>query len=185
MLTTPIAIQPGTFCFQAFQSGDPLVFKQVFQCYYQQLCHYAYRIVLDYYKAEEIAADAFVKLYQQRENICDFQHIKRFLFTCTRNATCDTVRMRERYRRRLHQVALLQETVEPPCEQALIRSQTLDRLYQLARQLPGSCNRIFDLYFHQGYSTRQIAGELHMHPKTVRNQKAIGVHLLQQAARTS
>jgi RNA polymerase sigma-70 factor (ECF subfamily) len=169
--------------FDAFRKGDEAVFGEVFRGYYQPLCHYAYLKLTDWILAEELAADAFVKLYQQREHIRDSCHLQGFLCTCTRNACIDYTRKRERYQRHLHAAASLEADAEPSVEQSIIRAETLNRLYKLAEHLPGSCNRIFELYFYQGYSTEQIACQLNMHPKTVLNQKGIGLRLLRNSYR--
>ena len=70
---------------RAFNNGDEGSLQQVFHLYYSSLNKYAFRIIQNRQQAEDIVAEAFRKLWDNRGKFETEQKIKGFLFKCIRN----------------------------------------------------------------------------------------------------
>ena len=60
-------------------------FKNIFLEYYQPLCHLSYHYLEDEDEAKEVVQEAFVKLWEMRENLDKDSNIQNFLFTLVKN----------------------------------------------------------------------------------------------------
>src|SRR5688572_17382510 len=80
---------------RAFQNGDERGFEFFFREYYPALCFYAGRFVYDRSLAEDLVADAFVKLWQRRNAFDEPKLIRSYLYASVRNASINEFRHRE------------------------------------------------------------------------------------------
>ena len=74
------------------QAGEVRGFNYFFELHYPALCYFARGIINDEVLAEEIADDAFVKLWERRESFGHAAAIKAFLYRTVKNAAIDIMR---------------------------------------------------------------------------------------------
>ena len=60
-------------------------FKNIFQQFFQPLCHLSSHYLEDHDEAKEVVQDAFVKLWEVRQNLDEDSNIRNFLFTLVKN----------------------------------------------------------------------------------------------------
>lgn len=161
---------------QALQAGQEEGLHYLFTLYYRPLSHYAFRWMQDSGPAEEIASEAFLKLWQHREGLSAEGSVKAWLYQTVRHAAIDQLRKKK------HTLVPLMQAEEPaeasPLE-ALIRTETLHQVWLLLQSLPPKCSLVFRLFYFEGKSHEEIAKALQLSPSTVRNQKARALRLLQ------
>jgi len=73
------------------------------------------------------------------------------------------------------------ETLEGEEDHALLETEVLALVYDEIERLPTKARAIFKLIFFDGLKTDEVVDRLGISVKTVRNQKARGVRLLQTA----
>lgn len=123
---------------------------------------YALRIVDDIEVARDLAQDAFVKAWEVIEGGGEIQNLKAWVYRAVRNLAIDYLRTRR------EAVALDQigETVEEDID----TSERDAAIWRAIDRLPDRCREIFLMSKRDGMTDDEIAAELGLSSKTVRNQ---------------
>ncbi len=166
---------------EAFQKGDERMLRYFFDLYHKSLRYFALGLIGEEAEAEDIVSSCFVKLWQFREQYTDPSKIKAFLYVSCRNACLDYLKKNKRrkgwqdeYLRQLEDggESLLQRAAE---------SAYLDIINQEIDALPQKCAEVFKLLYFEHKKTDEIATQLNISVKTVRNHKARAVEQLRHA----
>jgi RNA polymerase sigma-70 factor (ECF subfamily) len=133
---------------------------------------------------DDIVAEIFAALVENRKRFARMQKIREFLFLETRNACAKQLK---------NQQKPLNRTEEFKEEVYLFKEDAVDRAEQLAvfaelasramDKLPVQCKSIFQLYYKDRLSNEEIAGRLNIAEKTVANQKALAMKILKTELR--
>jgi RNA polymerase sigma-70 factor (family 1) len=158
--------------------GDAPAFDQVYNLYFKSLCYFAEKITGDGASAEDIATESFVKLLQKNPDFETLQHLRSFLYTSTRNACIDLLRMRKRHYQAHSAIKYLAEISEEATEHAVIMAEVLQAIYSAIDLLPDKCKSVVKLALIDGLDNEQIANKTGMTYQTVRNYKSEGIKLL-------
>lgn len=165
--------------FSRVSSGDTKAFSQAHAMYKARLLYFANRLVGDWSEAEDIVADAFLALWQHRDQIQSDMHLKNFLFLSVRNRATDLNAQRERRVQLLGEMPVDKALDEDLYDLRMIEEQMLHHLRQAVSTLPRECGRIFELAWHAERSPAEIGRILGMNPATVRSQKRRAIQLIQ------
>jgi RNA polymerase sigma-70 factor (ECF subfamily) len=164
---------------QALISGREEGLRFFFQQYYTQLCYFANTLLNDECLAQEVASDAFTKLWQSRQSLAIEGSIKAWLYSAVRNVCIDHLRKVKRLR--VSQSGLQSaDTIEQSVLHTIIQTETDDQIVRTIGKLPPQCRRIFRMFYLHGKSYTEIAQELNLSPQTVRNQKQRAAKLLRK-----
>lgn len=163
-----------------FLNGDVAAFTQIVKMYNRPLRYFAWTMVKDREAAEELANDAFFKLWQSRDQFDTLAAIKSFLYVVTRNACLNHVRS-PRYRRQesMEEVEQLLSS-EPDVESRLIELELLDTIYREIEKLPGKQREVFRLTFLEGLNVEEISEKLGITANAVYLNKSLAIKSLQQ-----
>ena len=151
----------------ALQQGDERALKYLFDQYNKSLVYYAISLIGQAQEAEEIVSECFNKLWQHRERLKTPVNIKAYLYAIVRNDCFNYLLLKKRTRKKNEQLtSVLQQqdilTLETETE-------LLERIYRQAQQLPGRCKCVFLLFYKEGKTKTEIACQLGITVKTVRN----------------
>lgn len=160
------------------KKGDTLAFDHVYSLYFKPLCYFAEKITGINASAEDIATESFVKLLQKNPDFETLRHLKSFLYTSTRNACLDLLRMQKRHDQTHSEIKYLAGISEETTEHAVIMAEVLQAIYTAIDQLPDKCKSVVKLALIEGLDNEQIATETGMNYQTVRNYKSEGIKLL-------
>ncbi|HEY8967608.1 MAG TPA: RNA polymerase sigma-70 factor, partial [Puia sp.] len=133
--------------------------------------------------AEDITADAFIKLYRLRANFNSLTNIKAFLHITVRNACLNYLRdmkWREQKKRELLYMLTSADEVDRFPEEEY-RAELLQRLYEEIEKLPKKCKQVFKLAYLEGLKNEEIARLLKINTQSVKNQKARALKVLRLA----
>lgn len=83
-------LEPSVY--ELFISGDRKAFETYFEKYYPALVLFSYKYTNDEGAAQDIASDSLLKAFNQRHTLNGFEHLKRFLYLATRNASINFLR---------------------------------------------------------------------------------------------
>ncbi len=137
-------------------------FDIFFRKMYLPLGMFALRILDDAQSAEDIVEDAFIKAWQLIEEGKEIADFKAYMYRMVRNACISHIRNRK------EMVGL--EFVPEADEEAVDTSERDARIWKAIDELPEKCREIFLLSKRDGLSNEEIADQLGISIKTVKNQ---------------
>ena len=164
-----------------FREGDERGFNFLYDKYCEPIYFFAFQLTGNREAAEDITAEAFVKLWQKRASIQDSLKIKSYLYAIVHNAAADHNRHARKEEKNQTAYSSYQEgDTETPVLQLMIRTEFMQQLYNAMDELPSQCRKIMKLSYIEGKSYREIALAMNLSPKTVRNQKLRGIVLIRK-----
>jgi RNA polymerase sigma-70 factor (family 1) len=165
----------------AFQSGSETAFTQLYRRFHRPLYFYAQRFV-GAEDAADILADTFVGLWEQRSNFSAVAAAQQWLFVTVRNRAVSILRRQikgqEAAGALLHQLETSEEN-DLYLEELTI--ELMRHLHTEIDKLPPRQREVFLLSFRDGLKPAQIAEQLGLSVKTVKNQKLSAMRVLQAA----
>lgn len=117
-------------------------------------------------EAREVAQEAYVRLLQL-DNPEAVSYFRAFLFKTAGNIAID--RMRKDAREQSRSLFNVFDEEAPSAEQTAASRQTLRRVERSLENLPPKCRKAFLLSRIYGLSTREIASQMHMSTRMIRN----------------
>ena len=150
---------------QAIHHNDRKAFDCLFVKYYPILCAYG-RQFMQLAEAEEVVQEFMVHLWEKRQEIHINDTLKAYLFTAIRNRCLSGYNMQKR-QERIRQLIFekLHEQLEQP--DYYYQEELSRRIREALGKLPDSYREAFELNRFEGLTYQQIAGRLHVSPKTV------------------
>ena len=73
------------FIIDQLNKGNPSVYKQIFKEYYPSIRSFAYTYTKDDKLSEDLTQDAFMKLWERREQFESSEVLKSYLYTTVKN----------------------------------------------------------------------------------------------------
>ncbi len=137
-------------------------FDNHFRRMYLPLGMYAMRIVDDADCAEDLVSDAFLKAWQVIESGGDIENFQGYMYRSVRNECISFLRNRKETVGIEHIPDVDDEAVDTSLRDA--------RIWRAIDELPERCREIFLLSKRDGLSNDEIAEELGLSLKTVKNQ---------------
>jgi len=171
----------ATYWAAEFKKKNPAAFEYVFDLYYRPLCYYAGTLLADQDEVEDAVSEVFVKLWERADGFDDLSSIKGFLYISTKNRCLDRLKQQRRQRVSLDDYAYAVDTFDEMEDYHRLEAEVLDQIYTGIERLPAKARAVFKLIFFDGLQTQEVADQLNISVKTVRNQKARAIQLLQSA----
>jgi len=148
--------------------GDESAFRELFDVYQPLLLSFVFRITKNRVTTEEIVQDIFLKIWMTRESLAGIQSFKNYLFIVSRNQALNLIDKERRARNR--QSAYEKEVTgnhDAPEEKMYhLIDEAIDRL-------PGQQKTAWLLSRHEGLTYAEIAEQMGLSAKTVKNYIAI------------
>ena len=151
-------------------------FENHFKRLYLPLGMYALRFVDDVAVSEDLVQDAFMKAWLYLENGGVIDNIQAFMYRSVRNGCLTWVRQ---------QRETLDESFIPEVGDDEIDTSFRDALiWKAVDNLPEKCRQVFLLSKRDGLSNEEIANELNISIKTVKNQMTKALSRLRESLST-
>ena len=163
------------------REGGEEVFAEIFKEWYTPLVLNAYRITDNQSAAEDIAEDAFIKLWEKRDSFSEIHSLKSYLYTMTRNAALTWLEKNKREKLRYNKLSAMEGDTAPDMLENMIFNEMMTAIYSVMEKLPGQCRKVFIMHYVEGKEIAEIASELNITTGTVNTHKFRGIHLLQKA----
>lgn len=155
----------------AFQikNGDEIAFKSIFDLFNKRLLYMAKEIVPEAAFAEDVVQEAFIKLWNRRENFNDLVSIKAFLYLCVKNSC----RNEYRHAKVVDKYLSRQKTSveEHIAVSKMIEAEVFNGLHKAIEKLPTGCKNVIYLGYFAEMSNQEVADELKVSINTVKTQK--------------
>jgi RNA polymerase sigma factor (sigma-70 family) len=162
-----------------FQKGDETALKFFFLEFHSVLALFANKWVNDRSIAEEIASEAFVRIWKFHHKLNNYYKIRAYLYKTVLRISQRVVEQ-ERNRAKLYQVSESQIDSTPSPFDQMVRSETYRIIHKYLADLPNGSRRVLTMHYLEGKTTGEIASELNLSPSTIKTQKAQGLQALRK-----
>ena len=159
------------------RDDDRTAFEAIYNQYFIQVYHCAFRFVGDRQVAEDIALETFAKLWDKRAGLEAGSKLGAWLYTIARNASLNHMRNEQRRSDQYQELASLTPATAGLEDLTDPRSEIYRRLYLEIEQLPGKMGEVMLLSL-KGRKNGEIALTLGIAEKTVRNLKTEAIKQL-------
>ncbi|WP_198174724.1 RNA polymerase sigma-70 factor [Spirosoma arboris] len=161
------------------EQPDPLALDALFAEFYDRLVYFSLQLVRDQAQAQDIAQDAFIKYWQEREFIlANKGAVKNYLYTTVRNASLNIIRHSKVVDAYWQQQGTSEPEEELTIMEAIISSEVMAEIHSAIEALPENYRQISILSYLEGKKNQEIADELGMSINTVKKQKHRALELL-------
>lgn len=165
------------------KQGSSMAFEKIFRLYSNRLFRFARMYFHTDEDAEEIIQDVFFKLWKHKENIRSRDSLKSYLFQIAYHAIKETFIKKNREDKYKQEIALSYLKEEYPNIDQIDYCQVMHRVDQLIDSLPEQRRRIFILNKKEGLSISEIAKQLDIAEKTVKNHLTLAIHQIRDEAK--
>jgi RNA polymerase sigma factor (sigma-70 family) len=162
----------------SFQRGEQKGFEYFFNLLYKSLHHFAFRIVNDTAKAEDVVEESFIKIWERHSDFTHGKVIRSWMYTTVKNGALNRLQQLSREEKRNNYIGYNGEFEEPSIEHKIIQAEVYFEVIKYIDDLPVECKRIFNLLYKEGMSPKEASKALNLSISTIKNQKARGVGLI-------
>jgi len=151
------------------KKGQTHAFDQLFDRYSQPLYRFSKSLLKNHEDAEEVVQEVFFRIWKKRDELNERRSFQSFLFSIAYNLIIDQFRQRvkdQKYEQFLIKKAK-QNYLNPGNE--LEYKELKKQVNKAITELPKRRKKIYQLSRERGLSYKEIAGRLHIKPKTVEN----------------
>lgn len=162
----------------AIREGNAVVFKQVFDACYEDLCRYAFSILRDADEAEDVVQSMFVKLWERRQEL-DIKHaLKSYLFRAVYNQCIN--QLEHKSVKNKYQSYSLKNTSDYVQLPEVFKHELDDKIKQAIDALPNQCRVIFIMSRYEEMRYSEIAEKLNLSVNTIQNQVCKALKILRE-----
>lgn len=161
--------------------GDKRAMAPLFKLYHKSFFYFARQLIGNEGQAEDIVANAFVKLWEKNTAFESLGAIKAFMYVTIKNSCCNYLKHIQRRTASHSELLYLAEKDENYIESNLIKANLMEIILQEVENLPPIRRKIFKMIYLEDLSVFEIASRLNITMDTVRVQKARALHGLRTA----
>ncbi len=155
------------FLLEGLKKGSEVAYGYFFKNNYKDLCNYLLAISGDSVLTEEIAQQAFVKLWDKRESLSIQENaLKPYFFRMAYNLFIDAKRKDKKKHKLLEHLKMEAYSDLIDVDSSLFE-QKLKRVEAEIENLPDQCRKVFILGKKEGLKYQEISEILHISIKTV------------------
>lgn len=160
------------------QSGNVNAFDLILHRYEKAIINYSYRITGNFHQAEELAQEAFFRVYRCALNFNTSQKFSTWLYKITSNLCIDELRKGKNKKNvELSSDLPAQENIEEEVEKKEIQ----EKIKKAVRSLSDEHRAVFIMKHYQGLSYKEIARILDCPPGTVKSRMHYAIMELKKA----
>jgi len=162
--------------FNLVKQSDESAFTELYERTWKKLFLIAKQKLKDESYAKELVQDIYIDLWNKREER-EIQNTEAYLAQMLRFKVIDHYRKKKIHVEELEKIQdILQESVE--ADSPILQHELESILHIWIDQLPAKRKKIFELYYLDSKSTKEIGNQLKLSTKTVQNQLLISKHSL-------
>ena len=163
-----------------FKEGDEAAFNAIYKHFYGSLYKFCHAIVQSGDEARDITAEVFALLWKMREQWETYVNVRAFLYLTIRNRSFNYLKSQKTRSDIEKRIADISNTEQRLMLFSQVESEMIIRIREAVAQLPDYYRNILKLSYEQGYKNQEIADELGISEKTVRNAKSIAMSHLKK-----
>jgi len=159
------------------------VFKDIFNDYYQPLCHLSIYYLENKDEAKGVVQEAFIKLWEIRKELAPNSNIKNFLFTMVKNNCLNIIKRRQillKHHDKIRETELRyqHESLTRISDDYLEIKEMEGKIEAAIKNLPEHCREVFEMSRFNDMKNREIAEKLGISQKAVEAQMTKALKIL-------
>jgi len=150
------------------KNGDILAFDEVYKLFSQKLFSFVFKILKNEAEVDDIVQEVFVKLWESRNKLEDYNLLNSYIFTIAYNNSIDLIRKRisnNKYLEHLKYSATLNLT--PSIISQIEFNELNSQVEKLIANLPNRQKQVYLLHREEGLTYSEIAKQLGISKNTV------------------
>lgn len=168
----------GNYYALLFQNGNEKALSFFYYEFYPALTHYSFQLTQSRPVAEEIASEAFVKIWRMHYKLNSYAGIKAYLYKIVHRDSVDAI-LYEQRRTKSYRHLSTQIDTETPLDN-MVRSEVYRLIHSALKDLSPANRKVMIMHYLDGKTTGQISRELNLHPSTIKTQKKQGLNALKK-----
>ena len=169
----------NSYMLEGFRSGSQQSFSKIFKQLYPSLYYYGLQITQNQAASQDIAEEAFIKVWERRQMFSQFNVLKSYLYTIVRNDSINWLKSENRRRQSENMGAAMQND-EPPVWEYLVKTEIVAELQAAISRLPPQRQKVIRMLYQDGKSVKQVAGELQVSLTAIKLHKKAGLLFLKK-----
>jgi len=161
-----------------FQNGNEKALSFFYHEFYPALAHYSFQLTRSRPIAEEIASEAFVKIWRMHYKLDSYKGIKAYLYKIVHRDSVEAI-LSEQKRGKIYKDFRPETTTDSPFDN-MVRTEVYRILHAALKDLSPGARRVLIMHYFEGKNTGQISRELKLHPSTIKTQKMQGLKALRK-----
>jgi RNA polymerase sigma-70 factor (ECF subfamily) len=151
-----------------FNEGNRVIFKRIFEDHYRPLCGFSNKFIDDIDVCDDIVQEAFLGLWNHKEQIVDMRAIKSYLYSSVRNACLNYLRHENvKNKREADIIALSSEWY---FEDTIVEEEVYNQIYEAIKDLTPQGRKVVIMTMN-GLTNPEIAADLDVSINTVKTLK--------------
>ncbi|WP_158547968.1 RNA polymerase sigma-70 factor [Dyadobacter luteus] len=148
---------------------DEQSFEAIYNQHWEKLFALATYRLADEELAKEVVQDVFFSLWDRRKTLVIEGEVVHYLYRSVKLKILEYYRTNQIHRRHLDEFAHNLHGQENTTENHVMLNELNTQLQHFVQTLPNQCRRVFELSRSQGLNTKEIAVEMVISEKTVKN----------------
>lgn len=166
---------PAAELYEAIRNGDEAAFAAYYNEVQERFTHFITRLIGDEDEAVNIVHDAFLKLWEQRENITK---LNGFIYTAATNGARDLLRKSRVHAKYCNEQRFLQNDGTPAADESILVDELSERIREAVQNMPPQRRKVFEMSRNQGLTYNEIAERLSLSHGTVKKHMEIALEQL-------
>ncbi|SMO52210.1 RNA polymerase sigma-70 factor, ECF subfamily [Saccharicrinis carchari] len=148
-------------------NGSDRHFRNVFDTYFAELCHFAYSFTLDFDLSQDIVQETFIKYWKAKDNFLENGTTRAWLYKTTRNSCLDHLKSkRTKTSCRVEALELLTMEISPELGSMEIE-EIKAIIASVLRDMPELSSQIFKMNRYEDLTYPEIAQKVNLSVKSV------------------
>ncbi|MFO8000204.1 MAG: RNA polymerase sigma-70 factor [Marinilabilia sp.] len=174
-----------TIDISGLKAGKKKAFETIYMEFFDMLFYLASGYIGDRERARELVQDAFMKLWERREDIHNNTNVKNYLYTITKNSCLNYLREQEIIARNnrdylIPELKYKQEALDAFGDSFSEVESLLVLVEEAIERLPENIRTTFKLNRYDNLTYQEIATRLEISPKTVEARISKALKLLRE-----
>lgn len=163
------------------KKGEMQAFDKVYEMYCHKLFSFVLKIVKNEADTDDIVQEAFVKVWESRHKLEDYQSLNSYIFTIAYNSSIDLLRKRissHKYLEHLKKLSVASQL--PDSVNEVEYKEFISYVEKIISDLPERQKQVYLLHREQGLTYPEIADRLSISKNTVENHMGKALTSLRQ-----
>lgn len=154
-----------------FEKSGEEMFQQIYTVFYNKVLHVAQSITRDIYLAEDVLQEAFLKIYQNLDQMKDIEKLGAWIATITTRTAIDFLRKEKKYpMSSMDEIIFYLENPDASTEEMAWTHLLKEQIEQHIDQLKPEYRQVIELRYHKGLKEKEIETELNITKSTVKTR---------------
>ena len=155
-------------------------FEELFREYFKPLTAFAKKYINDIDISKGIVHDAFLKLWEKREDVDTSKSVKSYLYTTVYNKSLNYIRNNKKFVNTEKKINLFEKSNDWDYSNKMIANEIEAKIIQTLDSLPEKCRQVFIMSRYEELKYREIAEKLKISIKTVETQMSKALKALRK-----